>query len=63
MTKLALKRALIIAVVVGTLLNIINQYDAVFSGESPNWLKLLLTYTVPFAVSLFSAWLAQRDAS
>ncbi|NVD07144.1 hypothetical protein FCU94_09490 [Vibrio sp. JPW-9-11-11] len=62
MSKLALKRALIIALVVGTLLNVINQYDAMLSGETLNWLKLLLTYCVPFAVSLFSAWLAKRDA-
>ena len=62
MNSQMIKRAIIIAIVVGTLLNIINQYDA-FVGSSPfNWLKALLTYCVPFCVSLFSSWLAISDA-
>ncbi|MBN3494313.1 nitrate/nitrite transporter NrtS [Vibrio neptunius] len=56
------KRALIIAAVVGTLLNFINQYDAILGEGSVNWAKASLTYCVPFCVSLFSSWLATRDA-
>ncbi|MDN3609497.1 nitrate/nitrite transporter NrtS [Vibrio ostreicida] len=56
------KRAVIIAIVVGTLLNLINQHDAL-AGHTPfNWLKAILTYCVPFCVSLFSSWLAIKDA-
>ncbi|AIW14696.1 nitrate/nitrite transporter NrtS [Vibrio tubiashii] len=62
MNYIVFKRAIIIALVVGTLLNIINQYDAIFGTSSVNWLKACLTYCVPFSVSLFSSWLANRDA-
>ncbi|USD34077.1 MULTISPECIES: nitrate/nitrite transporter NrtS [Vibrio] len=57
-----IKRALIIAFVVGTLLNLINQYDAILGEATIHWTKVLLTYCVPFCVSLFSSWLATRDA-
>ncbi|MDC5706792.1 nitrate/nitrite transporter NrtS [Vibrio europaeus] len=62
MNYVVIKRAIVIALVVGTLLNIINQYDAIFGASSLNWLKACLTYCVPFSVSLFSSWLANRDA-
>ncbi|MEZ8102248.1 nitrate/nitrite transporter NrtS [Vibrio bivalvicida] len=61
MTYIIIKRAVLIALVVGTLLNIINQYDAIFAEHPFNWLKACLTYCVPFCVSLFSTWLAHRD--
>jgi len=57
-----IKRAIVIALVVGTLLNIINQYDAIVGQATVSWLKAGLTYAVPFCVSLFSSWLASRDA-
>jgi len=62
MIYIIIKRAIVIALVVGTLLNIINQYDAIFADLPFNWLKACLTYCVPFSVSLFSSWLAHRDA-
>lgn len=62
MHKKMFKRALIIAVVVGSVLNVINQYDAVLGQNSVNWYKAILTYCVPFFVSLVSGWLANRDA-
>ncbi len=55
------KRALIIAVIVGSLLNVINQYDALLGQHDFNWYKATLTYCVPFVVSLVSGWLANRD--
>ncbi len=46
-----------IALVVGTVLNIINQGDFIFNMmyESINYFKLLLTYCVPFCVSTYTA--------
>jgi hypothetical protein len=41
--------------VVGTILNLINQGDAVFDGGSINWIKVLMTYVVPYAVSTYGA--------
>ena len=49
------KRALIVALVVGSGLNLINQGDALFSGGHLNWLKVALTYAVPFVVSTHGA--------
>jgi hypothetical protein len=49
-------RALKVALIVGTLLNLINSGDALFAGHLPEhpW-KIPLTYLVPFAVSLYSS--------
>ncbi len=49
------KRALVIALVVGTMLNCINQGPEVLDGGSLNWFKLVLTYIVPYFVSVYSA--------
>lgn len=48
-------QALKVAAVVGTCLVAINQGDVIFAGESPDWLKLALTYCVPYCVSTYSA--------
>ena len=55
-----LQRALIVALVVGTVLNLINQGDAVLAGRTLNWAKLLLTYAVPFLVSTHGGATARR---
>jgi len=46
-----------ISLIVGTLLNIINQGEAIFALdiENINYIKSLLTYTVPFLVSTYTA--------
>jgi len=49
------RRSLAAAVVVGTLLNLINQGDALFSGRRLDWLKLALTYIVPYCVATYGA--------
>lgn len=49
------RRSLYVAITVGTVLNIINQGDVVLGGGSPSWLKLGLTYCVPYAVSTYGA--------
>ena len=48
-------RSFYVALVVGTILNLINQGDAIISNLSLNWSKLMLTYAVPYAVSTYGA--------
>lgn len=50
------RRAHLVALVVGTVLNIINHYDLIF-GAALTWnvfLQIVLTYLVPYAVSTHS---------
>lgn len=49
------RRAAMVAVIVGTVLNLINQGDAFFVGGAIDGGKLLLTYLVPYAVSTHGA--------
>ena len=51
-------RSLGVAVVVGTILNLINQGDRLTAGLPPDWGKLGLTFVVPFLVASFGAWSA-----
>jgi len=55
--KNILIRAVKISIVVGILLNIINQGDYIFNMEYEkiNFIKIFLTFLVPFGVSLYSA--------
>lgn len=50
-----LRRALLVMLVVGSVLNIINQGDALLHGGAVNAPKLLLTYLVPFCVATYGA--------
>jgi hypothetical protein len=57
------RRSLYVALIVGTVLNLINQGDSLLGAGSINWLKLVLTYCVPYAVCTYGAvshQLAQR---
>jgi len=49
------RRSLMAAVVVGTILNLINQGDALFAGAQLNLVKLILTFAVPYAVATYGA--------
>jgi hypothetical protein len=49
------RRSLIVSVVVGSLLNLINQGDALFGGEPVNMAKIVLTYIVPYVVATYGA--------
>ena len=49
------KKAFITALVVGSILTGINHGDMILSGEYPNWLKVLLTYCVPYCVTTWGA--------
>jgi hypothetical protein len=40
---------------VGTILNFINQGDALLGAASINWFKVVLTYLVPYAVCTYGA--------
>ena len=46
-----LARAIVVMIIVGSVLNLINQGEALFQGAPLNFAKLLLTYVVPFCVS------------
>ncbi len=49
------QRAIRVAVIVGSLLVIINQWEAVIGLEPLSIPKLILTYLVPFLVSTFTS--------
>lgn len=57
------RRSLIVALVVGTLLNAINQGDVFVNGGLVNWFKVCLTYCVPFLVATYGAWSALRSVA
>lgn len=50
-----IKRSIFIALLVGTILNIINQGGALFGAEEVNLVQILLTYFVPYCVSSLSS--------
>lgn len=49
------RRSLVVAVVVGVILNLINQGDALVAGHPLDWTKILLTFFVPYGVSTYGA--------
>jgi hypothetical protein len=56
------RRCAIVAFVVGTALNAINQGDAIVAGSAISWPKLLLTYCVPYLVCTYGAVSASLGA-
>ena len=50
LSKALLIQAACVAIVVGTVLLVINQYDALFNDGSLRVLPAVLTYCVPFVV-------------
>ena len=54
------RRSLLTMLVVGSILNVINQGDTLGSGSAVIWCKLVLTYCVPFCVATFGAYSAYR---
>lgn len=50
------------ALIVGTILVLINQGDVILAGAAPNVAKLALTYCVPYCVATFGAVSAKRAA-
>ncbi|MBT4016228.1 MAG: nitrate/nitrite transporter NrtS [Deltaproteobacteria bacterium] len=49
------QKAVMTALVVGTILAIINHGDFILKGESINFFKILLTYCVPYCVTTWGA--------
>ncbi|WP_339724977.1 nitrate/nitrite transporter NrtS [uncultured Paraglaciecola sp.] len=60
-TKKQVKTATFISILVGTILTLINQGEAVLGDAQINWFKVVLTYIVPFCVSLYSSSVARLD--
>lgn len=60
-----LSRCIAVALVVGTILFFINQADTVFAGRATaaTWLKIALTYLVPFFVSQYGLLVGSRRSS
>ena len=49
------RRSFIVALIVGTILNLINQGDALFGGGRLNVTKVILTFAVPYCVATYGA--------
>lgn len=58
----SVRRSLVVALVIGTILNAINQGPEIFAGNWPVWWKLVLTYFVPFAVASYGSYAAFRSS-
>jgi len=58
-----IKTAVIVAIVVGTILNTINSYDVILEGNFTfrSVVKIILTYITPFCVSLYSSTKATKS--
>lgn len=56
------RRWFFVAAIVGTLLNLINQWEAMLGEAVLDYPKLMLTYIVPYCVSSMSAWQAKESA-
>lgn len=54
------RRSFFVALVVGTLLNLINQGDALVTGAPLDYYKIGLTFIVPYCVATYGAVSAQR---
>jgi hypothetical protein len=58
--KIAIRKRIVIdsikvMLVVGTVLNAINQGNEIIYGLQVNWFKVLLTYAVPYLVSTYAS--------
>jgi hypothetical protein len=49
------RRALAVAAIVGSILNLINQGDRLFGTEQIDFAKVLLTFVVPYCVATYGA--------
>jgi len=55
------RRSLIIAAIVGTILNLIAQGDFLMDGQPLNYWKICLTFCVPYCVSTYGAVTARLE--
>ena len=56
-------RAFRVALVIGTVLTLINQGDHLIAGMAPDWIKMILTYMVPYCVSTHGAVSAMQASN
>ena len=49
------RRSFVVAVIVGAILNLINQGDALLNGGPLNLTKIILTFVVPYCVATYGA--------
>lgn len=49
------KNSLRIALVVGSILNLVNQGSAILAGTGISWIHVSLNYLVPYCVASYSA--------
>ena len=49
------RRSFVVALIVGTILNLINQGDVLFGGGQVDLTKILLTFAVPYCVATYGA--------
>jgi hypothetical protein len=49
------KRSFGVALIVGTVLNLINQGDALLARSDLNFTKIILTFAVPYCVATYGA--------
>jgi hypothetical protein len=63
MTKKNIITALSVAILVGSMLNVINSYEVFINGNfsTKNTIKVILTYITPFCVSLYSSVRATKQ--
>jgi len=57
------KRSLIVAAIVGSVLNLINQGDVLVNGGAVDILKICLTFCVPYCVATYGAVSARLSAA
>jgi methyl-accepting chemotaxis protein len=55
-----IRRSLIISGIVGTLLTVTNQYEAIFGADAINFLKASITYITPFCVTLMASVMERK---
>ena len=49
------RRSLLVALIVGAILNMINQGDVLISGADIDLVKVILTFVVPYCVATYGA--------
>ena len=54
------KKAFLTALVVGSVLTIINHGDTLIAGNTPPIWKVILTYCVPYCVTTWGAYTGKR---
>ena len=56
------KRSFFLALIVGTVLNLINHGEILFGGGKLNLIKIFLTYAVPYCVATYGAAVKSSSA-